>query len=137
MTRVILDTNVLVSALLFRGPLNRLIILLEEGRIGLLISREVFLEYLRVLSYPKFGLDTKEIRGLLENHILPFAEMVNVKTIRSVIPEDPDDDKFLALAETGRADTLVSGDRHLLALGRFGKIPIVTARDFLESIGRS
>jgi len=137
MTRVVLDTNVLVSALLFRGPLNRLINLLEEGRIGLLISREVFLEYLRVLSYPKFGLDTEDIRSLLENHILSFAEMVNAKTIRSVIPEDPDDDKFLALAETGRADTLISGDRHLLALGRFGKIPIVTARDFLESIGRS
>ncbi|MDW7761745.1 MAG: putative toxin-antitoxin system toxin component, PIN family [Acidobacteriota bacterium] len=137
MTRVVLDTNVLVSALLFRGPLNRLIILLEEGRIGLLISREVFLEYLRVLSYPKFGLDTKEIRGLLENHILPFSEMVNAEPMRPVIPEDPDDDKFLALAETGRADYLVSGDRHLLALGRFGKIPIVTARDFLESIGRS
>jgi len=134
--RVVLDTNVLVSALLFRGPLNRLINLLEEGRIGLLISRGVFLEYLRVLSYPKFGLDTEEIRGLLENHILPFAEMVNAITMRPVIPEDPDDDKFLALAEAGRADTLISGDRHLLALGRFGKIPIVTARDFLESIGR-
>ena len=136
MTRVVLDTNVLVSALLFRGPLNRLINLLEEGRIGLLISREVFLEYLRVLSYPKFGLDTEDIRSLLENHILSFAEMVNAETIRPVVLEDLDDDKFLALAETGRADYLVSGDRHLLSLGRFGKIPIVSAREFLESIER-
>lgn len=136
MTRVVLDTNVLVSALLFRGPPNRLINLLEEGRIGLLISREAFLEYLRVLSYPKFGLDTEEVRDLLENHILPFSKTVDAKPMRPVIPEDPDDDKFLALAETGRADYLISGDRHLLALGRFGKIPIVTARDFLESIGR-
>ena len=130
--RVVLDTNVLVSALLFIGPLNRLISLLEKRRIILLLSKDVFLEYLRVLSYPKFGLAAVEIRAILEEHILPFAEMVEATPIRRIVREDPEDDKFLALATAGRAEYVISGDKHLLILGRYGGSRIVTARELLE-----
>lgn len=130
--RVVLDTNVLVSALLFGGPLGRLETLWREGRIVPLLSRDIFLEYVRVLAYPKFELSGNEIKGLMDECVLPFAEMVTVDEVPAVIREDPDDDKFLALADAGRARFILSGDRHLLGLKRHGRTRILAARDFLR-----
>ena len=127
----VLDTNVLVSALLFTGPLSRLVTLWRERRIVLLLSKDVFIEYLRVLAYPKFKLTEREIKALAEEYILPFAEMVTVPETSAVVLADPADDKFLALASVGRARYIVSGDKHLLALKSHGRAKIVTARDLL------
>jgi putative PIN family toxin of toxin-antitoxin system len=129
--RAVLDTNVLVSALLFTGPLSRLVTLWRERRIVLLLSKDVFIEYLRVLAYPKFRLTEREIKALAEEYILPFAEMVTVPETPAVVLPDPADDKFLALASVGRARYIVSGDKHLLALKSHGRAKIVTARDLL------
>ena len=129
--RVVLDTNVLVSALLFTGPLSRLIPLWRERRITLLLSKDVFLEYLHVLAYPKFKLKGEDIRAVADEYILPYAEMVTVAETPAVTLEDPADDKFLALASAGRVRYIVSGDRHLLALKNHGRARIVTARGLL------
>jgi putative PIN family toxin of toxin-antitoxin system len=131
--RVVLDTNVLVSALLFAGPIGRLVSLWRERRIVLLLSKDVFIEYLRVLAYPKFKLSGEEIKALAEEYVLPFAEMVTVAEAPVVIREDPADDKFLALAAAGRALYLVSGYKHLLALWEYRGVKIVTPREFLDS----
>ena len=69
--RVVLDTNALVSALLFSGISSKLVSLWQNGLITPLLSREILDEYLRVLSYPKFALSEEEI--------LPFAEVVKPK----------------------------------------------------------
>lgn len=130
--RAVLDTNALVSALLFGGGPGRLVALWERGRILPLISKDVLLEYVRVLGYPKFGLDTEDIRGLIEEHVLPYAEMVTVDRVSEVVPEDPADDKFLALALAGGAGFLISGDKHLLALKKYRSVEIVSPRQFLE-----
>ncbi|MBN2264986.1 MAG: putative toxin-antitoxin system toxin component, PIN family [Candidatus Aminicenantes bacterium] len=129
--RVVLDTNALVSALLFGGEPGRLVSLWESGRIVPLVSRDVLLEYLRVLAYPKFGLGTDDIKSLVEEHILPFAEMVVVDHAPHVVLDDPGDDKFLALVLAGSADFLISGDKHLLALERYHGADILTPRNFL------
>jgi putative PIN family toxin of toxin-antitoxin system len=131
--RVVLDTNVLVSALLFAGPIGRLVSLWRERRIVLLLSKDVFIECLRVLAYPKFKLSGEEIKALVEEYVLPFAEMVTVAEASVVIREDPADDKFLALAAAGRAHDIVSGDKHLLALREYRGVKIVTPREFLEA----
>jgi putative PIN family toxin of toxin-antitoxin system len=131
--RVVLDTNVLVSALLFFGPPNKLVTLWQEGRIVLLISKEVLVEYLRVLSYPKFGLTQAEIKALIAESVLPYVETVTVGTHPPVISEDPADDKFLFLADDGHARYIVSGDKHLLSLEKYRGIEILPARSFLES----
>lgn len=131
--RVVLDTNVLVSALLFTGPIGRLVSLWRERRIVLLLSKDVFIEYLRVLAYPKFKLSGEEIKALVEEYVLPFAEMVTVAKTSEVIREDPADDKFLALAAAGHARYIVSGDKHLLALREYRRVKIVTPREFLEA----
>ena len=131
-TRVVLDTSAIISALLFGGEPGHLVTLWEKGRIVPLISRDVLLEYVRVLGYPKFKLGAEDIKGLVEEQVLPFAEMVVVGQAPRVVPEDPGDDKFLALAVSGRADYLISGDRHLLNLRNFEGVDIVTPRQFLE-----
>ena len=131
--RVVLDTNVLVSALLFAGPIGRLVSLWRERRIVPLLSKDVFIEYLRVLAYPKFKLSGEEIKALVEEYVLPFAEMVTVAETPAIIREDPADDKFLALVAAGRARHIVSGDKHLLVLREYRGVKIATPREFLDS----
>lgn len=131
--RVVLDTNVLVSALLFAGPISRLVSLWRERRIVPLLSKDVFIEYLRVLAYPKLKLSGKEIKAIVDKYVLPFVEMVTVADTPAIIHKDPADDKFLALAAVGRARYIVSGDKHLLALREYRGVKIVTPREFLES----
>jgi putative PIN family toxin of toxin-antitoxin system len=130
--RVVLDTNALVSALLFGGEPGRLVSLWERGLITPLVSRDVLLEYVRVLGYGKFALDGEDIKWLIEEHILSFAEMVVVERTPEVVSNDPADDKFLALAVAGRADVLISGDKHLLAMKTYCGVEIMAPRQFLE-----
>ena len=99
-----------------------------------LLSQEIFDEYLRVLTYPKFQLSSSEIKRVLEHDFLPYAEFVRVTSQVEVIAADPSDNKFLACALDGRADVVVSGDRHLLTLKRFHGIAIVTARQFRDQV---
>jgi len=132
--RVVLDTNTLVSALLFRGTASRLIPLWQSGRVNPLISGPILEEYLRVLAYPKFRLTDQEIRGLVEGEVLPFVETVR-PTRRLLAPcRDPEDAKFLECAVAGRARYLVTGDQDLRVLGTYRRISILTVGEFLEAI---
>ncbi|MBM3556171.1 MAG: putative toxin-antitoxin system toxin component, PIN family [Alphaproteobacteria bacterium] len=125
--RVVLDTNVLVSALLFRsGALAWLRFAWQGERVLPLLSRATATELIRVLAYPKFRLDPAETEAVLGDY-MPWCETVAVPP-RLALPRcrDPADRPFLALARAGRADALVTGDKDLLALeGRFD-IPILT-----------
>lgn len=132
--RVVLDTSALISALLYGGEPGRLVKLWETGRIVPLVSREVLLEYLRVLGYRKFKLSEEHAKRLIEEKVLPFAKMVAVPETPRIVPEDAGDDKFLALAEAGNAPYLVSGDRHLLKLGTYREVAILTPRQFLDKM---
>lgn len=134
MQRVVLDTNVLISALLFKGPTNKLVALWKHNTIVLLASGSIVSEYLRVFSYPKFGLTPEEIEGLFYNDVLPYIESIHISTTKKVILEDPSDDQFLACALSGKASALISGDHHLLQLGRYEDIPILTIKQFLDQL---
>jgi len=129
--RVVLDTNVVVSALLFGGRAGDIISLGQSSRLKWLASKDIIREYARVLSYPKFHLEEQDIRELLNEEILPFVMPVRVRHTPPVIAKDPSDNKFLACAVAGRADRIVSGDRHLLDLRSYRSIPIVTLATFL------
>lgn len=130
--RVVLDTNVVISALLFGGKAGDVIPLWQSSRFQWLASKDIVREYARVLSYPKFRLEEQDIRELLNEEILPFVTPVHVRRTPRVIAKDPSDDKFLACAVAGRAETIVSGDRHLLDLRSYQRIPIVTLAAFLS-----
>jgi len=86
-----------------------------------LVSKETFAEFSRVLAYPKFQLSVFEIKMLVEEELLPYAEVVDVTEDTSGTCRDPQDDKFLALAASGKAAYLVTGDQDLLVLKMFKK----------------
>ena len=129
--RVVLDTNALVSALLFSGLSSELVSRWRNGAITLLLSRDILDEYLRVLSYPKFELSEEDIKELIQEEILPYAEVVKPKRRLHVVQRDPSDDKFLECAVAGKASVIISGDKDLLSLGRYGRIRIQTPAQFL------
>jgi uncharacterized protein len=130
--RVVVDTNVMVSALLFEGVTSQLVPLWQKGALTLLLSGEILEEYLRILAYSKFQLAKNEIRGLIEGEVLPFAEIVQTSGRLRVIKNDPSDDKFLECAVSGRAKVLLSGDKNILALRRFRKVEILSPTQFLS-----
>jgi putative PIN family toxin of toxin-antitoxin system len=133
--RVVLDTNVLVSSLLFRGPAVAVHAAWTAGRFIPLVSRPVLDEYARVLAYPKLSLTREEISWLVRHELLRWADPVDVTSHVDTVKSDPPDNRFLELAVDGKADLLVSGDSHLLDLGTWRKIPILTVRRFVERLG--
>ena len=133
-TRLVIDTNVVVSALLFGGVPGKLVPLWKSGRIRALASKEMIEEYLRVLTYPKFELSEEEINYLLYQEILPYFEIVWTKPGPVIVEEDPSDDMFISCAEAGKANTIISGDQHLLALKSYGKVKILTPSQFLKQL---
>ena len=136
--RVVLDTNCLVSALLFaQGRLAWMRAGWQRGRFVPLVSRQTAEELVRVLAYPKFGLDGEQRETLLAD-FLPWAETVQVGHASSRLPSlrDPDDRMFLALAAAGKADALVTGDADLLAVKRrLRGTRVLTAAEFADWLG--
>jgi hypothetical protein len=130
--RVIIDTNVIVSASLFGGTPGKLIPIWKSGHIQPLISREIIDEYLSVLAYPKFKLSEQEIEFILYHEILPYFRVVRPKHGPVIIQDDPSNDKFIRCAEAGNAQTIISGDQHLIALKSYGKLRILTPSEFLK-----
>ena len=128
---VIIDTNVLVSALLFGGVPGKLILLWKEGIVRPRASKEIIEEYIRVLAYPKFELSEEEINFLLHYEILPYFEILRIKEGPTLVAKDPSDDKFIRCAQAAGAKIIISGDQHLLKLSPYRQIPILSPSDFL------
>jgi len=135
--RVVLDTNCVLSALLFRtGRLVWLRDAWQAGRIRPLGSHPTADELLRVLRYPKFRLTAAERDELIAEY-LPWVESVDTSAAHVEIPtvRDPADHPFLVLAVAGDADALVTGDRDLLVLaGSIDGPPIVTPADLHDRL---
>lgn len=126
--RVVLDTNVVLSALLFGGrPAARVRAGWQSGRFVPLASTATAQELVRVLDYPNFSLSAGEQQELLAD-LLPWVEVVRMPDPPPAVPacRDPFDLPFLHLAVAGRARALVSGDRDLLVLaGSAGLCPVL------------
>lgn len=101
----------------------------------MLMSSEILKEYIKALAYPKFKLTGKEIRGIIEQELLPYVIPVKVQKRLHVIAQDPSDNKFLELAKTAKADYILSGDRHLLELKAFQGTEIITPAYFFALRG--
>lgn len=132
--RVVLDTNVLISALLFKGELTRMVGLWQRGKMIPIISKETFDELRTVLEYPKFSLSRAEIKSLIEQEILPFFEVVNVSKHVKGACRDPGDDKFISCAISANADYIVTGDRDLSDLKKYQSVRIIHASDFIKRV---
>jgi len=137
--RAVFDTNVVVSALLFAtGRLAPLREIWRSGRAIPLVSRPTTEELLRVLAYPKFKLSDAEREDILGD-FLPFAEVVPISRAALRVPKcrDPNDLPFLELALAGKADTMITGDRDLLALASDFPVPIVSPDQWLATLPSS
>ena len=132
--KVVVDTIVLVSALLFGGKPERLIPLWQRGKIRPLASKEIIDEYLRVLTYPKLKLAEEDLNFLLYQEILSYFKIIDVEPGERIIKKDPEDDKFIRCALAGKAKWIIPGDRHLLALKTYQKIKILAPSDFLTTV---
>ncbi len=131
--RLVLDTNVLLSALLFHaGSLSWLRPAWQSETIRPLASHDTTSELIRVLSYPKFKLTDDEREDLLADY-LPWCETITVPNPTKV-PDcrDPFDRPFLELALTAKADALITGDKDLLVLTQKFSVPIMTPAAFKE-----
>lgn len=135
MTNVILDTNVVVSAYLSpNGAPHKVLQSFQDYPLQLLVSNAILGEYKRVFSYRKIStllekaqIDTDSVL----QHIASIAKVVEPKTLQEVAIRDRDDRIFLECAQSANADLIVSGDIHLLELGRYSQTEIVTPAIFL------
>ena len=135
MIRVVLDTNVIISGWLWSGSPRQVLNIARERRIQTVISEAILDELRDVLSRPKFVARLNHIGKMVEEILteyLQFTEIVESAQVKSVIDRDPDDDAVLACAIGGKADYIVTGDDHLLALKNFREISIVNVNQFLS-----
>jgi len=137
LTRVVLDANVLVSAVLVAaGNPARIVAAWRDGDVELLASPAILDEVARVLHDPRLqrrhGLDDHQI-DLFAERVRSAALLMPGKVEVKVVPEDPTDDRYLACALEGGADYVVTGDEHLLQLSPWRGIVIVAPAAFVAT----
>lgn len=130
--RCVFDTNIIISALLFKDSVPGMAFYLAMSHGTILISLETTEELIEVISRRKFDkyLTVEEREEFLES-ILIKAEIVEVMESLEIC-RDPKDDKFLNLAASGSANYIVTGDDDLLILKIYGGVQVLNARDFIE-----
>lgn len=137
--RVVLDTNIVLSALVFaHGRLAPLRLAWQQASCRPLVSRATAAELIRVLAYPKFKLAADDQQELLADY-LPYCTVVTIpaRPPRTPACRDPFDVPFLQLAVVGKADFLVTGDQDLLSLAKGMSCPVITPEKFLEALARA
>lgn len=141
MTRIVIDTNILVSAILTpKGNPAKILKLVLEGKFTLIISPAILEETQQVLRYPRLvklmqknKITRKEVYDFL-GKMSKVAVITPGKLEIDAIPDDPADNKILACGLEGEADYIISGDHHLTDLKIFHGIKIVNPANFLKII---
>jgi putative PIN family toxin of toxin-antitoxin system len=134
---VVFDTNTVISSLLFsQGRLAWLRDAWRTQRLIPLVSEQTVSELLRVLAYPKFGLDPEDRIELLGDY-LPFAEVITLSQVPEDLPEcrDPFDQPFLELASIAAAEALVTGDHDILELKDALPFEVLTPMELMQRLG--
>jgi putative PIN family toxin of toxin-antitoxin system len=129
-TKVVIDTNVFISAFGWDGKPEAVVRLMEQKLIVNHLTHDIYAELKRVVAYPKLKFPPALQVNILE-FVFAWSRFVQPVEAVAAITEDPDDDKFIACALAANASDIISGDPHLLALGSFRDIRIVTPAQFL------
>ena len=133
MPRVTIDTNIIISAVLFGGNPEKLIQLASNQKISLILSHDILAETFYILRN-KFGWSNNQVESL-ELMLREVAGVVTPQKRVKVIKNDDPDNRVLECAVEGNADFIVSGDKkHLLPLRYYDDIPIITTAAFLERV---
>ena len=133
MHAVVFDVNVLVSGLIVKGKPEELWLKARANEFTLIISNQIISEFVNVINRRKFEkyVTKQDIQAFLEA-LHQTAKIIPIKSTFKVVKEAPADDVILRTAYDGKADYIVSGDNHLLSLGEFRGITIVTVDEMLE-----
>ena len=131
MIRIIVDTNVFVSALFWKGAPYHILEAWQENKIKLVFSEEILEEYIRVgtiLGKKYKGLDLFSMIDLLTI----YGELCFPVTLEAAVSRDPDDDKFLACALGASCNFIVSGDKDLLDISGYADVDVLKPADFVK-----
>jgi len=131
--KAVIDTNVFVSGIFFAGPPSRILRAWMDEKIKIAVSEEIIEEYRRVIVALSDKLRQVDIDYIFEL-LLIEAEVVKSYSLKEAVCKDPDDDKFLACAVASKSGYIISGDRHLLEIGKYFNTVIVTPRYFIDNI---
>ena len=131
--RVVIDTNVFISSFFGSGPPRQIIDLWKHGQITICLSQPIVDEYIRVLK--RLGLNNEtEIDELLNLFANGYYSLFAAKTPDlTIVEEDPDDDKFFECAVALNAESIISGDKRVLAVAKYINIVILSPNDFLQN----
>lgn len=130
-TKVVIDTNVIVSAFGWGGIPEQVVGFAVSGKIVNYTSMELLDELRRVISYPKLPFSAGSQIEILET-IFSISHIVNPSELLSVIEQDDGDNRVLECALSARVDFIITGDKHLLNVQKFRGISIVTPENFLS-----
>jgi len=137
--KIVLDTNVWASATVWGGVPAKIIHLAEDGRVQVFTSSHILSEISRILDYPKLRaiLDRTGVRkDTVLAKVAEIGHLVGTGRALHLVKDDPSDNRILECAIAARVDYIVSGDQHLLRLGRFKEIRILNVSDFLAIMRR-
>lgn len=132
--RIVCDTNVILSGVLFGGHCRTILRLVSEGRLEGFASTALLAELERVLLRPKFGLTVREVEAIIDLVRQTFILVLPTELV-AVVTDDPDDDAVLEAAIAADAEVVVSGDKHLLDLAAFREIRILTPASLIKELG--
>lgn len=129
--KIVFDTNIFISAIIFGGNPRVCLEMARNGEIELFTSRALLLELARKLA-EKFGWSSEDVREVIVG-ISKFAQIASTKRKVNLIKKDPKDNRVLEVAAEAKADFIISGDKqHILPIGSFRGIKIVSAADFIK-----
>jgi putative PIN family toxin of toxin-antitoxin system len=130
--RIVVDTNVIASAVFFGGKPYQLLRYIMEDRVDVVASKDIVDEYEEIVSRLQRKYQAISTRIPLQE-LLAKLEIIRVRSDIKA-SRDPDDDKFISCAVDGKCFYIVSGDNDLLSVGNYGKIEILTVADFLRRL---
>ena len=128
--RIVIDTNVIISALFFGGLPDKFLELVFDGKIHAVGNFQIIKEYIDTYEELSKKLERRTLKRNLREVIEKLKTIVVTTNLK--ICRDPDDDKFINCAIDGKCKYIVSGDNDLLEIGSVANVEIVTVRDFME-----
>ncbi len=129
--KVVLDTNILISALGWKGKPKLIFEKVLNEELELFMPDKQLEEIIRVLDYPKFNFSPEQKSKFIDI-VLGVADLIKLDKIINIIKDDPEDNIIITSTVVGNVDFIITGDEHLLSLKKFKGINILNANDFLN-----